>query len=199
MLTEKVRRNPYSIILLDEIEKAHSDVFNILLQVLDDGKLTDSHGKTVHFENTIIIMTSNAGSDYRNNGYGFIENEKVSSKDKVLGALKEYFRPEFLNRIDETVVFNHLSRENIKGIIDILISDLQKDLDDKEIKISLTEEAKDYLVNKGYDKKFGARPLKRLIQKEIESELADMYINEEVAYGNTVTVDCKDDSLIFTK
>ncbi len=199
LLTEKVRRNPYSIILLDEIEKAHSDVFNILLQVLDDGKLTDSHGKTVHFENTIIIMTSNAGSDYRNNGYGFIENEKVSSKDKVLGALKEYFRPEFLNRIDETVVFNHLSRENIKGIIDILISDLQKDLDDKEIKISLTEEAKDYLVNKGYDKKFGARPLKRLIQKEIESELADMYINEEIAYGNSITVDCKENKLIFIK
>ncbi len=197
LLTEKVRRNPYSIILLDEIEKAHTDIFNILLQVLDDGKLTDSHGKTVHFENTIIIMTSNAGSDYRNNGYGFIENEKASSKDKVLSALKEYFRPEFLNRIDETVVFNHLSRENIKGIIDILISDLQKDLDDKEIKLSLTEAAKNYLAEKGYDKKFGARPLKRLIQKEIESELADMYINEEISYGNSVTVDCKDDSLIF--
>ena len=199
MLTEKVRRNPYSIILLDEIEKAHTDIFNILLQVLDDGKLTDSHGKTVHFENTIIIMTSNAGSDYRNSSYGFIENEKASSKDKVLGALKEYFRPEFLNRIDETVVFNHLSKEHIKGIIDILISDLQKDLDDKEISISLTEEAKDYLVTKGYDKKFGARPLKRLIQKEIESTLADMYINEEISYGNKVAIDCKDEKLIFNK
>ena len=199
MLTEKVRRNPYSIILLDEIEKAHTDIFNILLQVLDDGKLTDSHGKTVHFENTIIIMTSNAGSDYRNSSYGFIENEKSSSKDKVLGALKEYFRPEFLNRIDETVVFNHLSKEHIKGIIDILISDLQKDLDDKEISISLTEEAKDYLVTKGYDKKFGARPLKRLIQKEIESALADMYINEEISYGNKIVIDCKDEKLIFNK
>ena len=199
MLTEKVRRNPYSIILLDEIEKAHTDIFNILLQVLDDGKLTDSHGKTVHFENTIIIMTSNAGSDYRNSSYGFIENEKASSKDKVLGALKEYFRPEFLNRIDETVVFNHLSKEHIKGIIDILISDLQKDLDDKEISISLTEEAKDYLITKGYDKKFGARPLKRLIQKEIESTLADMYINEEISYGNKVAIDCKDEKLIFNK
>jgi len=199
LLTEKVRRNPYSIILLDEIEKAHIDVFNILLQVLDDGKLTDSHGKTVHFENTIIIMTSNAGSDYRNSSYGFIENEKASSRDKVLGALKEIFRPEFLNRIDETVVFNHLSKENIKGIIDILISDLQKDLDDKEIIITLTDDAKNYLAEKGYDKKFGARPLKRLIQKEIESALADMYINEEVAYGDNITIDCKDNSLIFNK
>lgn len=197
LLTEKVRRNPYSIILLDEIEKAHADVFNLLLQVLDDGKLTDSHGKTVHFENTIIIMTSNAGSDYRNSSFGFIENEKSSSKEKVSSALKEFFRPEFLNRVDEIVIFNHLSKENIKGIVDILIGDLQKDLNDKEIKITLTDSAKEYLADKGYDDKFGARPLKRLIQKEIESTLADMYINEELKYGETVTIDVLNDKLKF--
>ena len=197
LLTEKVRRNPYSIILLDEIEKAHADVFNLLLQVLDDGKLTDSHGKCVHFENTIIIMTSNAGSDYRSASFGFIENEKASSKEKVSSALKEFFRPEFLNRVDEIVIFNHLSKENIKGIVDILISDLQKDLSDKEIKISLTDNAKEYLANKGYDDKFGARPLKRLIQKEIESHLADMYICEELKYGNSVIIDADNEKLIF--
>ena len=199
LLTEKVRRNPYSIILLDEIEKAHGDIFNILLQVLDDGKLTDSHGKTVHFENTIIIMTSNAGSDYKSSSFGFIENEKQASKDKVSGALKEFFRPEFLNRIDEIVIFNHLSEDNIKGIVDILISDLQKDLDDKEIKISLTDDAKNYLTKKGYDDKYGARPLKRLIQKEIESVLADMYINEELKYGDSVIIDAKSEELTFKK
>jgi len=197
LLTEKVRRNPYSIILFDEIEKAHTDIFNILLQVLDDGKLTDSHGKTVHFENTVVIMTSNAGSDYRSSSFGFIENEKESSKEKVKNALKEFFRPEFLNRVDEIVIFNHLSKENIKGIVDIMISDLQKDLDDKEIKIRLTEDAKDYLATKGYDEKFGARPLRRLIQKEIESVLADMYINEKLKYNDLVEVGCKDSKLTF--
>lgn len=190
MLTEKVRRNPYSIILLDEIEKAHADIFNILLQVLDDGKLTDSHGKTVHFENTVIIMTSNAGSDYRNSGLGFIENASSANKEKVNSALKELFRPEFLNRVDEIVTFNHLTKDNIKGIVDILIGDLKEDLKDKNITVELSDSAKDYLAEKGYDDKFGARPLKRLIQKEIESHLADMYINEELKNGNTVTVTC---------
>ena len=142
-------------------------------------------------------MTSNAGSDYRNSSFGFIENEKESGKEKVSSALKEFFRPEFLNRIDEIVIFNHLSKDNIKGIVDILISDLQKDLADKEIKINLTDSAKEYLVKKGYDDKFGARPLKRLIQKEIESKLADMYINEELKYGNMVIIDAEDGKLLF--
>ena len=196
-LTEKVRRKPYSIILLDEIEKAHEEVFNILLQVLDDGKLTDSHGKTVHFENTVIIMTSNAGSDYRNSSFGFIENENTASKEKINRALKELFRPEFLNRVDDIVTFNHLSTENIKGIVDILIGDLQSDLSEKNIKIELTDNAKEYLAKKGYDVKFGARPLKRLIQKEIESHLADMYIDGDIKENSNVNIDAKDEELIF--
>ena len=142
--------------------------------MLDDGKLTDSHGKTVHFENTVIIMTSNAGSDYRNSSFGFIENEKDAGKDKVNSALKELFRPEFLNRVDEIAVFNQLSLENIKGIVDILISDLGKELLSKRITLTLDESAKEYLADKGYDSKFGARPLKRLIQKEIESVLVNL-------------------------
>ena len=196
-LTEKVRRKPYSIILLDEIEKAHEEVFNILLQVLDDGKLTDSHGKTVHFENTIIIMTSNAGSDYRNSSFGFIENENNASKEKINKALKELFRPEFLNRVDDIITFNHLTLENIKGIVDILIADLQNDLSEKNITITLTDGAKEYLAKKGYDVKFGARPLKRLIQKEIESHLADMYIDGAVKENSRVEIDTNANELNF--
>ncbi|MBU5449940.1 ATP-dependent Clp protease ATP-binding subunit [Acetivibrio sp. MSJd-27] len=197
MLTEKVRRRPYSIILLDEIEKAHNDIFNILLQVLDDGVLTDSHGKTVHFENTVIIMTSNAGSDYRTASYGFVENESKAVSNKSDTALKELFRPEFLNRIDEIVHFNQLSKENIKGIVDIMIGDLSKELSAKHITVTLTEQAKDYLAGKGYDKRFGARPLRRLIQKEIESELADMYISGKIADYNSISIDAGENGLSF--
>ena len=197
MLTEKVRRRPYSIILLDEIEKAHNDIFNILLQVLDDGVLTDSHGKTVHFENTVIIMTSNAGSDYRTASYGFVENESKAVSNKSDTALKELFRPEFLNRIDEIVHFNQLSKENIKGIVDIMIGDLSKELSAKHITVTLTEQAKDYLADKGYDKRFGARPLRRLIQKEIESELADMYISGKIADYNSISIDAGENGLSF--
>ncbi len=197
LLTEKIRRRPYSIILLDEIEKAHTDIFNILLQVLDDGKLTDSHGKTVHFENTVIIMTSNAGSDYKNSAFGFIENETKANESKTLSALKEFFRPEFLNRIDEIVAFNQLSPENLKGIVDILISDLSEDVKEKGIKITITDSAKEYLAKKGYDVKFGARPLKRLIQKEIESELAEFYINGIIKINSTVEIGFNGESLTF--
>ena len=165
--------------------------------MLDDGKLTDSHGKTVHFENTVIIMTSNAGSDYRNSSFGFIENEKDAGKEKVNSALKELFRPEFLNRVDEIVTFNQLSEENIRGIVDILVGDLQKDLLEKNISVTLTDNARNYLAEKGYDKKFGARPLKRLIRKEIESKLADMYIDGELKKNGNVNIDCKDSELIF--
>jgi len=198
LLTEKVRRRPYSIILLDEIEKAHPDIFNLLLQVLDDGKLTDSHGKTVHFENTVIIMTSNAGSDYRNSSFGFIENEAAAGKEKVNSALKELFRPEFLNRVDEIVTFNQLTPDNIKGIVDILIGDLKKELSEKNITVTLTDSAKEYLAEKGYDQKFGARPLKRLVQKEIESKLADMYIDEELKRNDCVSVDYINKELKFS-
>lgn len=197
MLTEKVRRRPYSIILLDEIEKAHNDIFNILLQVLDDGVLTDSHGKTVHFENTVIIMTSNAGSDYRTASYGFVENESKAFSNKSDTALKELFRPEFLNRIDEIVHFNQLSKENIKGIVDIMMGDLSRELSEKNITVTLTEQAKDYLADKGYDKRFGARPLRRLIQKEIESELADMYISGKIVEHNRVSIDSGENGLFF--
>ncbi len=197
LLTEKVRRRPYSIILLDEIEKAHPDIFNILLQVLDDGKLTDSHGKTVHFENTVIIMTSNAGSDYKNSAFGFIENESKATESKTLSALKEFFRPEFLNRIDEIVPFSQLSKESLKGIVDIMISDLSEEISDKGISIALDDKAKDYLINKGYDIKFGARPLKRLIEKEIESQLAEFYINGVIKRNSIVSVSANDNSLTF--
>lgn len=197
MLTEKVRRHPYSIILLDEIEKAHNDIFNLLLQVLDDGVLTDSHGKTVHFENTVIIMTSNAGSDYRAASYGFVENESKAVSDKSDTALKELFRPEFLNRIDEIVHFHQLNRENMKSIVDIMIGDLTKELSGKHITLTLTEAAKDYLSDKGYDKRFGARPLRRLIQKEIESELADLYISGKIREHQSVSIDAEEDHLSF--
>ena len=197
LLTEKVRRKPYSVILLDEIEKAHADVFNILLQVLDDGKLTDSHGKTVHFENAVIIMTSNAGSDYKSASFGFVENETGAYSNKTDTALKEIFRPEFLNRVDEIISFSPLSKENLKGIVDILIGDLAKDISAKSISVSVTDNAKEYLVAKGYDKKFGARPLKRLIQKEIESELAEMFIRNILKPGQSVSVDTDGEKLIF--
>ncbi len=197
MLTEKVRRHPYSIILLDEIEKAHNDIFNLLLQVLDDGVLTDSHGKTVHFENTVIIMTSNAGSDYRAASYGFVENESKAVSDKSDTALKELFRPEFLNRIDEIVHFHQLNRENMKSIVDIMIGDLTEELSGKHITLTLTEAAKDYLADKGYDKRFGARPLRRLIQKEIESELADLYISGKIREHQSVSIDAEEDHLSF--
>ena len=199
MLTEKVRRKPYSIILLDEIEKAHDDIFNLLLQVLDDGKLTDSHGKTVHFENTVLIMTSNAGSSYHSPSFGFTENENKAISNTTDKALKEIFRPEFLNRIDEIISFNQLSEENIKGIVDIMINDLKEDLNYKNLSINLAESAKEYLTRKGYDKRFGARPLKRLIQKEIESELADMYINGLLSDNSVVNITVEDDKLSFSQ
>ncbi len=197
MLTEKVRRRPYSIILLDEIEKAHNDIFNLLLQVLDDGVLTDSHGKTVHFENTIIIMTSNAGTDYRTASYGFVENESKAAEHKSEKALKELFRPEFLNRVDQIVHFNQLTLEDIKGIVDIMIGDLTGELSDKQITLSLTDAAKEYLAEKGYDKRFGARPLRRLIQKEIESELADLYIAGKIGEHQNVIIDRGAEALTF--
>ena len=165
--------------------------------MLDDGVLTDSHGKTVHFENTVIIMTSNAGSDYRTASYGFVENESKAVSNKSDTALKELFRPEFLNRIDEIVHFNQLSKENIKGIVDIMIGDLSKELSAKHITVTLTEQAKDYLAGKGYDKRFGARPLRRLIQKEIESELADMYISGKIADYNSISIDAGENGLSF--
>ena len=195
-LTEKVKRKPYSIILLDEIEKAHPDVFNILLQVLDDGKLTDSQGNTVNFENTIIIMTSNAGSNLNTNSIGFgkqsIDNGKINS------ALKELFRPEFLNRVDEIVTFDSLTSDELLQIIDLLLKHTDEALANKDIKLSVTASAKKYVLEKGTDLKYGARPLRRAIQKYIEDEIAEMLLRSEVMPGQTVKVDCKKDELKFT-
>lgn len=186
-LTEKVKRNPYSILLFDEIEKAHPDIFNILLQVLDDGRLTDSQGNVVNFENTIIIMTSNAGSTLNTNSIGFGTGN--ISKNKMLDALKEIFRPEFLNRIDEIVTFNPLNNDQLLQIVDLMLSDTCKVLNDKNIGLIVTPSAKSYLLAKGTDLKYGARPLRRAIQRYVEDELADMLLKSELQYGQKVLVD----------
>ena len=197
-LTERVKRNPYSIILLDEIEKAHNDVFNILLQVLDDGRLTDAQGNTVSFENTIIIMTSNAGSNLNTNSIGFGGTSEASKK-RMLGALKDLFRPEFLNRIDEIVDFDSLTNEQLLQIVDLMVSDTQKVLNDRNIGLILTDEAKKYVLTKGTDLKYGARPLRRAIQRYVEDELSDMILKSELTNGKKVLVeyDKEQDKLVF--
>lgn len=197
-LTERVKRNPYSIILLDEIEKAHNDVFNILLQVLDDGRLTDAQGNTVSFENTIIIMTSNAGSNLNTNSIGF-GGTSEASKNRMLGALKDLFRPEFLNRIDEIVAFDSLTNEQLLQIVDLMVSDTQKVLNDRDIGLILTDEAKKYVLTKGTDLKYGARPLRRAIQRYVEDELSDMILKSELTNGKKVLVeyDKEQDKLVF--
>ena len=196
-LTERVKRNPYSIILLDEIEKAHNDVFNILLQVLDDGRLTDAQGNTVSFENTIIIMTSNAGSNLNTNSIGF-GGTSEASKNRMLGALKDLFRPEFLNRIDEIVAFDSLTNEQLLQIVDLMVSDTQKVLNDRNIGLILTDEAKKYVLTKGTDLKYGARPLRRAIQRYVEDELSEKVLRQEINNGNTVKLDLENDELTFT-
>ena len=195
-LTEKVKRKPYSIILLDEIEKAHPDVFNILLQVLDDGKLTDSQGNTVNFENTIIIMTSNAGSNLNNNSIGF-GSKSLINNDKLIGALRDLFRPEFLNRVDEIVAFNSLTEDELLQIVDLLLAKTQIALDTKDIKLDVSIEAKKFLLSKGTDVKYGARPLRRSIQRYVEDEISDMILKSEVVTGQTIFVNCENDKLKF--
>ena len=194
-LTEKVKRHPYSIVLLDEIEKAHSDVFNILLQVLDDGRLTDAQGNTVSFENTIIIMTSNAGSNQNMNSIGF--GTSTYAKNKVLDSLKETFRPEFLNRVDEIVVFDSLSHDELTEIVNLMLSDTQNVLNDRNIKMYVSDEAKKYLLQKGTDIKYGARPLRRAVQRYVEDELSDMLLRNELKNGQKVYIDLKEDKLSF--
>ena len=194
-LTEKVKRHPYSIVLLDEIEKAHSDVFNILLQVLDDGRLTDAQGNTVSFENTIIIMTSNAGSNQNMNSIGF--GTSTYAKNKVLDSLKETFRPEFLNRVDEIVVFDSLSNSELTQIVNLMLADTQNVLNDRNIKMYVSDEAKKYLLQKGTDIKYGARPLRRAVQRYVEDELSDMLLRNELSNGQKVYIDLKDDKLRF--
>ena len=189
-LTEAVRRNPYSIVLFDEIEKAHKDVFNILLQILDDGRITDSQGRTVDFKNTIIIMTSNLGSEF------ILEN--VPDKDKlVMDELKRTFKPEFINRIDEIIMFKSLDKKTVYEILDKIISDIEKRLDDKKIKLNLTSAAKDYIINNSFDEKYGARPIKRFVSRNLETLLATEIINDNIKFGETVNIDVKDDQLII--
>ncbi len=195
-LTEKVKRNPYSIILLDEIEKAHPDVFNILLQVLDDGRLTDAQGNTVSFENTIIIMTSNVGSNLNTNSIGF--GGAVVNTNNILNALKETFRPEFLNRVDEIVMFKPLESSELLQIVDLMLNDTRKALSDKNINLNISNEAKMFLLNKGTDIKYGARPLRRAIQRYLEDELSDMILRSELLNGNTVNVTEANDKLSFS-
>ena len=190
-LTEKVRRNPYSIVLFDEIEKAHRDVLNILLQILDDGRITDGHGRVVDFKNTIIIMTSNIGSQYVLDG-------KVD-EDMMNAELKNYFRPEFLNRIDEIIVFNALSKKVIYEILDKLVDDLNKKIKHQRISISLTEKAKEFIVENGYDHNYGARPLKRYLSKNLETLLAKKLISGDVVSGDNLTIDISNNELVIKK
>ncbi len=190
-LTEKVRRNPYSIVLFDEIEKAHRDVLNILLQILDDGRITDGHGRVVDFKNTIIIMTSNIGSSYALDGK--VDEEVINSE------LKSYFRPEFLNRIDEIIVFNALSKNVIYEILEKLVDDLNKKLKHQRISISLTEKAKEFIVKNGYDHNYGARPLKRYLSKNLETLLAKKLISGDVISGDNLTIDASNDELVIKK
>ena len=195
-LTEKVKRKPYSIVLFDEIEKAHPDIFNLLLQVLDDGRLTDSQGNTVSFENTIIIMTSNVGSNLNTNSIGFNNND-TAINNKVLDSLKETFRPEFLIRIDEIVSFKALTNTELLQIVDLMLQNTNKALQDKDIIMNISDSAKNFLLEKGTDLKYGARPLRRAIQRYVEDELSDLILKSDLKNGQTVNIDCINNELSF--
>ncbi len=199
-LTEAVRRRPYSVVLFDEVEKAHPDVFNVLLQVLDDGRITDSQGRTVDFKNTILIMTSNIGSSYLLEGINENGDIRPESEAQIMNDLRAHFRPEFLNRLDETILFKPLTKDNIGHIVDLLLAELNRRLADKELALELTDAAKDYVVENGYDPIYGARPLKRYLQKYVETMAARYILGGEVQAGNTIVVDrCEDGLSIYTK
>ena len=195
-LTEAVRRKPYSVVLFDEIEKAHPDVFNILLQVLDDGRITDSQGRTVDFKNTIIILTSNLGSEFILEGINEKGEISEEARDKVQNLLKKSFRPEFLNRLDEIVFYKPLQKTEVSKILDLLIVDLEKRLNDKHLKLQLSNKAKDYLINNGYDPVYGARPLKRFVQKKLETLIARKILERKIMPNSTINVDFKNNELI---
>mgnify|MGYP004575056473 FL=1 len=195
-LTEAVRRKPYSVVLFDEIEKAHPDVFNILLQILDDGRITDSQGRTVDFKNTIIILTSNLGSQYLLDGIGEDGEISQSAKDAVMGELRRAFRPEFLNRLDETIMFHPLTKANLSGIIDIMVESLRKRLADRALKLDITEAAKQLIISRGYDPLYGARPLRRYLQASVETLIARTILSGELSAGATITVDAVDGELV---
>ena len=187
-LTEAVRRKPYSVVLFDEIEKAHPDVFNILLQILDDGRITDSQGRTVDFKNTILIMTSNLGSEYLLNGIDENGNIKSECEDEVMNCLRMSFRPEFLNRLDEIIMFKPLTKANIDSIIDLIVNDINKRTADKEITVEVAKEAREYIIERAYDPVYGARPLKRYIQKYVETLLARKMLEGKAGAGDTARV-----------
>jgi ATP-dependent Clp protease ATP-binding subunit ClpB len=195
-LSEAVRRKPYSVVLFDEIEKAHPDVFNVLLQVLDDGHITDSQGRTVNFKNTVIIMTSNIGSRFLLEG---VKGDEIPEtvRESVMADLRQSFRPEFLNRIDETVLFKPLALEEIARIVDLLIADVNKRLAERRITVKLDAKAKEWVAEKGYDPVFGARPLKRFLQRHLETRLARAIIAGEVEEGASVTFKVKDGELVL--
>ncbi|WP_432405403.1 ATP-dependent Clp protease ATP-binding subunit [Wukongibacter sp. M2B1] len=197
-LTEKVRRKPYSVILLDEIEKAHPDVFNMLLQILEDGRLTDNQGRTVFFENTVIIMTSNAGTRFKSNGIGFAKDEYLAIENRVKDALREIFRPEFLNRVDETIVFTKLEKEELRKIVDLMIKEVIEEVQEKGMSLEVSEEVKEFILKEGYDEKYGARPLRRTIQKYIEDEIAEQYLQKKFKEGSHVKVSLEDDRVVLS-
>ena len=197
-LTEAVRRKPYSVVLFDEVEKAHPDVFNVLLQVLDDGRITDSQGRTVDFKNTIIIMTSNLGSQYLLDGIDEKGNIRPEAEQAVMAELRQNFRPEFLNRLDETILFKPLTKDNIGGIVNLLMVELNKRLEDREIKVELSEEARQYIIDNGYDPIYGARPLKRYLQKHVETMAAKCILADQVNLGDTIYIDVNGDGLYAT-
>ena len=187
-MTEAVRRKPYSVVLFDEIEKAHPDVFNVLLQVLDDGRITDSQGRTVDFKNTILIMTSNIGAGYLLEGISEDGNIREEAEKMVLNELRGHFRPEFLNRLDETILFKPLTKDNIGGIIHLIIADLNRRLADRDLSIELSAEATEFIVNNAYDPVYGARPLKRYIQKHVETLAAKLILADKVQAGDAILI-----------
>jgi ATP-dependent Clp protease ATP-binding subunit ClpB len=195
VLTESVRRRPYQVVLFDEVEKAHPDVFNILLQVLDEGRLTDSHGKTVDFRNTIIILTSNLGAEHLVNQKEGDDAELV--REKVMAEVRAAFRPEFLNRLDETLLFHHLTRDHMDGIVEIQLARVEKLLADRQMRIDLDKKAKDWLADAGYDPAYGARPLKRVIQKQVQNPLSEMILRGEVNEGDAIKITVGADGLEF--
>ena len=195
-VTEKVRRRPYSVLLFDEIEKAHPDVMNILLQILDEGKLTDAHGRTVDFSNTVIVMTSNAGSSHRENALGFGKTQESAARESVMKGLREFLRPEFINRVDEVVCFNSLSEENFRSIAELMLNEVKDCLNERNIALSWDDMALDYLVKKGYSVNYGARNLRRLIQKEVEDRVAQKII-ESHGLLDSVSLSSEADVLII--
>lgn len=194
-MTEAVRRKPYSVVLFDEIEKAHPDVFNVLLQVLDDGRITDSQGRTVDFKNTILIMTSNIGAEYLLEGIDAQGAITEEAESLVMGDLRSHFRPEFLNRLDETILFKPLTKDNISGIIGLIMADLNRRLADRELSIELSPEAAQFIVDNAYDPVYGARPLKRYIQKHVETLSAKLILSDQVEAKDTILITVENEAL----